>query len=259
MNNRKKALLLAVLLTCSLHLVLPLQAFCQKQAEPKLEKWPADLERDFALSSLPPHLRKDATVYLLNPAKGFYVDKKGTNGFVCFVSRTEWEWGKFRNDFGAAMAYDAAGATSIVRVYMDVAAMRASGKYTAAQVKNIVTDRIKKGIYKAPARPGISYMLAPVMRAYPGGAADDRVLTMGMPHYMFYAPYMNNADIGGSQQEAPFLVNPGSDVLGNKKGPFGYIIVPVGEKEAAKIVKDNSALLKRLAAYRAYFKVNTSM
>jgi hypothetical protein len=47
---------------------------------------PAALETDFALSALPTQLRDGATVYLLDPAKGYYMARKGSNGFICFVA-----------------------------------------------------------------------------------------------------------------------------------------------------------------------------
>jgi hypothetical protein len=249
---------LIVLLIFSLSLILPMPGFCQKSAEWKLEKMPVDLEKDYALSALPPHLRKGATVYLMDPAKGYYIAQKGTNGFICFITRTEWEWGEFRKDLTMPISFDAAGAKAIFPVYQDVATMRASGKFTARQIKDIVIDRIRKGIYKAPSRPGISYMLAPVMRGYPGNPTDNQIMTMSMPHYMFYAPYMNNTDIGGDTNQGPFIGNPDNTVLGDKKGPYGYIILPAGEVEAAKIVNASSDLLKRLAAYKSYYKIKTT-
>ena len=51
------------------------------------------------------------------------------------------------------------------------------------------------------------------------------------------------------------LANPGNSILGDGKGPFGYIIIPASEKEKAVIVEDGKDLLKRLAAYKAYFKI----
>lgn len=236
--------------------MLPVKGLCQKLADQKLEKMPVDLERDYALSALPPHLRKGATVYLLDPAKGYYMAQKGTNGFICFVTRTEWEWGEFRNDLTMPISFDAVGARAIFPVYRDVAVMRASGKFTAIQVRNVVLDRIRKGIYEAPASPGISYMLEPVMRGYPGSPADHKIITMSMPHYMFYAPYMNNADIGADPNQGPSIGNPVNTLLGDKKGPFGYIILPAGKVEAAQIVKTDGDLLKRLAAYKSYYKIN---
>ncbi len=254
-KSQQYFLLLAVLLITSQCLLLPAKGFCQKMADPKLEKMPVELEKDYALSALPPHLRKEATVYLLDPAKGYYIVQKGTNGFVCFITRTEWEWGEFRNDLTMPISFDAAGTKAIFPVYQAVAAMRASGKFTARQIKDIVIDRIRKGIYKAPSRPGISYMLAPVMRGYPGDPTNNKIMTMSMPHYMFYAPYMNNADIGGDTDHGPFVNNPDNTVLGDKKGPYGYIIMPAGEAEAAKIVNTNSDLLQRLVAYKSYYKI----
>src|SRR6266699_1995778 len=53
-----------------------------------IEPLPRDLEIQLALSALPPHLRDAATVYVLNPARGFEVARPGTNGFHAFVART---------------------------------------------------------------------------------------------------------------------------------------------------------------------------
>jgi hypothetical protein len=247
-------------LLLSLILFISAQSFAQKPADWQLEKMPAALETDFALSALPPQLRPAATVYLLDPNKGYYVSRKGSNGFICYVARTGWEWGKFRNDVAAAISYDAEGARTIFPVEMDVAAMRASGKYTALQIRNTVIDRIRKGVYKAPATTGISYMLGPVMRAYTGTPADQRVTTMNMPHYMFYAPYLTNTDIGNipdGKADGPVVINPGALFLGARKSPYGYIILPAGATEKAKIIAQNKELLKRLVAYKSYFKVES--
>src|ERR1035437_3287415 len=71
----------------------------------KLEPLPRDLEVQLALSALPPHLRDNATVYVLNPDKGFEVARQGTNGFHAFVARTgddsfrgSWPLTKYRAD-----------------------------------------------------------------------------------------------------------------------------------------------------------------
>jgi len=237
-------------------LFITTQSFAQKPSDWELDKMPVKLETDFALSALPPYLQSNATVYLLDPKKGYYVDRKGSNGFICFVTRTEWEWGEFRNDIFTAISYDAEGARVIFPVYQAVAAMRASGKFTALQIKNIMTDRFKKGLYKAPARQGVSFMLAPIMRSYNGPTSDyKKVITMNMPHYMAYAPYVTSADIGNTpdvREDGPFVANAAAPILGARKSPFGYIIFPAGQAEKAKIMKDSQDLLKRLVAYRSY-------
>jgi len=238
-------------------LFLCIRSAAQKTSDTQLEKWPVDLETDFALSSLPKHLQSGATVYLLDPQKGYYVGRQGSNGFICFVSRTEWEWEEFRNDLATPISYDAEGASKIFPVYMDVANMRASARFTPTQIKDSIIERIKKGIYKAPARTGMSYMLAPVMRVYPTTPDNKVAVTISMPHYMFYAPYVTFSDVGikPDATEGPMMVNPGEWVLGERKGPYGYIIVPANGTEKIKIVNDNKDLLKRLADYKSYFKI----
>ncbi len=226
---------------------LSLRGFAQDPAGWKLEKMPAELETDFALSSLPPYVRNGATVYLLDPEKGYFVARQGKNGFICFLLRTDWESGEFRPDFASSISYDAEGAKTIFPVYEDVEAMRASGKFTAPQLKDTISARFARGFYKAPARPGISYMLAPIMRAYVGEGSSRHLETFSMPHYMFYAPYITEADIGGNSTSG------GPMILGDGKDPHGYIIVPAGVMEKAKMMTENAALLKRLIAYRSYF------
>lgn len=93
----------------------------------RLDKMPRDLEVRYALSALPPHLRNDATTDVLDPDKGYELNHKGTNGFSCFVERTQQERADFRNDVYAAICFDAEGSEKILPVWMDTAKMRAEG------------------------------------------------------------------------------------------------------------------------------------
>ncbi|HEY6902622.1 MAG TPA: hypothetical protein VI233_18315 [Puia sp.] len=251
--------LILLLFTCSLF--LPALSQAQKGTGWELDKMPAALETELALSALPPQLRSAATVYLLDPAKGYYIARKGGNGFVCFIARTNWEWAEFRKDVFAPMAFDAQGAATIFPMYTETAAMRASGKFTPGQIKDSVANRIRRGQYKAPSRGGVSYMLAPVMRVYTGKPGDNNVMTMNMPHYMFYAPYITDSDVGfvPNSPKGPWLINSGNTVLGDRKGPEGYFIVPADEAAKAKIVADGKDLQKRLITYSPYFKVDAGM
>jgi hypothetical protein len=240
---------------------LPTRTWAQSSSAWQLDKMPADLETQLALSALPTHLRAAATVYLLDPAKGYYIARRGSNGFVCFISRTEWEWGEFRKDLYAPMGFDPEGARTNFLPYLDVAAMRASGKFTPPQIKDSVILRIHKGIYRAPARSGVCYMLAPIMRVYTGMPGDEHVMTMSMPHYMFYAPHVMDSDIGTDPNSptGPWLVNPGNTVLGKGKGLYGYIIVPAREDLTTTIRQSGKDMLQRLAGYSAYFKLDGAM
>ena len=241
---------LGLLWTCGLFLPHKSRA----QGSWQLDKMPPNLEKELALSALPPHLRAAATVYLLDPAKGYYTAQQGSNGFICFIARTNWEWCEFRKDVFAPIAFDAEGARKLFPLYRDPAAMRASGKFTPKQIKDTMMSRIQKKIYRAPARAGISYMLAPVMRVYSGKPGDNTVMTMNMPHYMFYAPYITDADVGTvpNSPKGPWLLN-------STYGPEGYLIMPADEAVTAKIIADGKDLLKQLVDYNAYFKVEPMM
>src|SRR5215468_3512621 len=157
-------------------LLFSLAASAQHQRTPsgtnKIEPLPRDLEIQLALSALPPHLRENATVYLLNPEKGFEVARKGTNGFHAFVARTgddtfrgSWPLTEYRDDILYPVSFDQAGAKAQMRVFFDAAAMQAKG-IPASELKKTIKERFKTGHYKMPNRAGVSYMLSPILRTY---------------------------------------------------------------------------------------------
>jgi hypothetical protein len=227
-------------------------------ATAKLEQMPVALETEYALSALPTHLRGDASVYLLDPKKGLYLARKGNNGFVCFVARTEWEWVEFRDDVAAPISFDAEGARTILPLYIDIEQMRASGQVTPQQLRDTMMSRIRRGYYKAPSRAGISYMLSPIMRVYHDDPRSNKVVTMSMPHVMFYAPWITNKDVGieDNADHEPWLINAGQWLLGFGKSPYGYLIVPVGEAQTHQIREDGKKLVDALAQYNARFVVS---
>jgi hypothetical protein len=232
------------------------QGFSQKAGDWKLERMPPDLETDFALSALPAHLRDSATVYLLDPEKGYYIGRRGTNGFSTFVNRTDWEWAEFVQDTYAAISYNAEGTKIYMPVFFDVAKMRASGKYSPSQIRDIIVKRVKDGTYKAPSKTGVSYMLCPILRTHPGPRPE--IVTMVMPHYMFYAPRVDNSDIGGVwDAHGPFAINSGPN-LTKEYSIFNYIIIPAGDTEKARIIEENKDLLRRLAEYQSCLRIEPS-
>jgi len=211
----------------------------------KIEPLPRDLEIQLALSALPPHLRDDATVYILNPDKGFEVARKGTNGFHAFVARTgddtfrgSWPLTEYRDDILYPISFDKAGAKAQMRVFFDAAKMQAKGT-PPGELKRIIKDRYKSGYYKAPERAGISYMLSPILRTYFNPEESDKVLTMNYPHVMYYAPDVSNEDIGGGKLGGmdPFVIMPGH---------HGYMIQPIDLTERAAINKEYEEMLGRL-------------
>jgi hypothetical protein len=49
-------------------------------ADTTIEQMPARLEMQYALSALPPAMRDQATVYLLNPKSGYQLKRQGASG-----------------------------------------------------------------------------------------------------------------------------------------------------------------------------------
>jgi hypothetical protein len=212
-----------------------------------LEKMPVSLEVRLALSALPPTLRDNASVYVLDPASGYILERTGTNGQSCFVGRTEWKFADYRNDVYDPICFDAVGAKYHMRVWFDVAKIRARGVKPEA-MKHEIEARFQKGIYRAPDHAGISYMTAPLMRSYMSLDPKDKdsVMTMSLPHVMYYAPNVSAADIGGMPcppcAPYPFVFEP---------GPHGYIIQRLGDAESAKMVGEEAELVSELCSYRS--------
>jgi len=228
-------------------LLVTLSANAQGKAI-KIEPLPRDLELQLALSALPPHLRDHATVYVLNPDKGFEVARKGTNGFHAFVARTgddtfrgAWPFTEYRDDILYPISFDQAGAKEQMRVFFDAAVMQAKGT-PAGELKKTIKGRFTSGHYNVPQRTGVSYMLSPILRTYVNPEENDSVATANIPHVMYYAPNVSNEDIGGPKPElpppmVPFVIMP---------GPHGYFIQMLGLKEKEAINREYEEMLARL-------------
>jgi hypothetical protein len=226
-------------------LLFSLTASAENRQANKVEPLPRDLEIQLALSALPPHLRDNATVYVLNPDKGFEVARKGTNEFHAFVARTgddafrgSWPLTEYRDDILYPISFDKAGSKAQMRVFFDAAEMQAKGT-PSAELKKIIKDRYKAGFYKAPERAGISYMLSPILRTYFNPEENDSVITINYPHVMYYAPDVSKEDIGGGKLGGvyPFVIMPGH---------HGYMIQPIDLTVRAAINKEYEEMLARL-------------
>ena len=73
---------------------------------------------------------------------------------------------------------------TLLQDYIYTAELRARGM-DEKQVHFEVTRRLGTKDFPNPARTGVAYMIAPVMRGWTDRAEP---VTMNMPHYMFYAP-----------------------------------------------------------------------
>ncbi len=226
----------------------------------RIEPLPRDLEIQLALSALPPHLRDNATVYVLNPDKGFEVARKGTNGFHAFVARTgddsfrgTWPLREYRDDILYPISFDEAGAKAQMRVFFDAAEMQAKGT-PPEELKKIIQERYKTNYYKAPERAGVSYMLSPILRTYVNPDENENVATTNNPHVMHYAPNVSNADVGGatpSPEQLSYLSQHGRwpdspDPFVILHGAHGYMVQFLGVTERDAINKEYEEMLARL-------------
>ena len=248
-------------------LLFPIATAAQRtdtpQQAPAIEPLPRDLEMQLALSALPPHLRDKATVYVLNPAKGFEVARKGTNGFHTFVARTAddamvgpWRLTKYPEDVLYPISFDSAGAKANMRAFFDIAEMQAKGT-PPQELKQLIQERFKTNYYKAPERAGISYMLAPILRTYTNPDVNDAIHTASFPHMMHYAPNVSNEDAGfvppSAEDLRDFSVhggwrNPPQPFIIHH-GPHGYVIQPSATAKAT-ILKEYDAMLRRLCGMK---------
>lgn len=212
-----------------------------------LDRMPADLETQFALSALPKALRDQASVYLLDPEKGYELSQEGSSDVTCLVERTVWEMADFRNDIYIPLCYDAAGTETYLKVKMDAATLRAEGM-DPDELHAEIEARFRIGTYRAPERAGVSYMVAPLQRT--NGPPDMKVHTLSLPHYMPYAPNVTNGDIGATPDLAdpaslyrPFIDRQGIDEQ-------SYLVLFVSQMERDQILADEQELLEGLCAYR---------
>jgi len=241
MDIRWVPALVAISLACTT------TALSGQATDTTIVQMPASLETRFALSAVPPRLRDQATVHLLDPRTGYHVARQGTNGVTCIVQRTAWELTDFRNDIYIPLCYDALGTRTYLKVIMDAAALRAQGLGPDA-LKAEIARRFESRTYRVPDKPGVSYMVAPVQRTV--GPPDLKVRTLALPHVMYYAPHITNDDIAALPDlgDHSSLLYPFIDRQGNAEQ--SYMIQLMGDAEKAGIVAAEQALLADLCAYR---------
>lgn len=180
---------------------------------------PRDLEMRLAVNALPKTLRAGATVMVLEQS-GYVEARHGSNPFTCIVSRRA---GNFY-----PVCFDEEGSRTILPAFADDAVLRLKGA-SNEEVERQLAKGFEDGHYRPPSRPGIAYMLSPATYMMENGK-----LKRSMPHTMFYAPFLTNADIGGVVGQTAFVDRP---------GPHGMIIVLAGEKERENLLADSRDLV----------------
>jgi hypothetical protein len=252
---------ISVAVGLSLSLTVSAQSTRPASGTHRVEPLPRDLEIQLALSALPPHLRDGATVYVLNPEKGFDIARKGTNGFHALVARTgddamqgSWPLTKYPEDILYPISFDSAGAKTNLRVFLDIAEMQAKGT-PPQRLKELIQQRYKTGYYKAPERAGVSFMLSPILRTYVNPDESDNVATDNFPHVMYYMPNVSGKEVGAvtptAEQPSPFpqLIH---------HGPHAYLVQARGVAESEAITKGYQEMLTRLCKIKRVWCLSES-
>jgi hypothetical protein len=178
----------------------------QPRALGPLNALSAEEQSRLALSTAPPEVSSRASLYILTQ-KGYVQARTGTNGFSCLVEREFLETVE-------PVCYDAEGTatTLLARLYREE--LRAQG-FSEDEVKGQIAAAYPGGRLRAPRKPGIVYMLARENWAWNPFA---RQFGKGPPHFMLYAPFATQEDLGGfSGPHMPVVLWPGH--------PDAFIIV----------------------------------
>lgn len=169
---------------------------------------PREEKIKLAESAAPPEVSGAATVYALEKT-GYTKVRDGSNGFSCFVDRqTPWNQ--------EPTCFDAEGSATTLLTRLFVEQERAQAK-TESEIKSELDEGYHTGRFKAPAKPGIVYMMSDKIFLY-----INNKLIHGPAHLMFYAPYATEKDIGSPPggRNMPHLIRAGQ--------PDAYIIVLPG-------------------------------
>jgi hypothetical protein len=214
---------------------------------------PQELEVTLALSALPEELQSEATIYVRDPKKGFVVHRQGSNEWITFVARTsvrfyeaDWTY-EYPSDQIIPQAHNIVGQTHHVIPYFDIERMRIEG-VSATAAKKILRKRFADGTYTAPTKGGISYMLAPIHRAYMEPAKSNFIGTVSFPHHMPYAPHVKGEKLGIMDPHGRSGI---LDHGGHDSGPHGYMYFMVQPDQAEAIRAKYADLLSKLCKHHA--------
>jgi hypothetical protein len=180
----------------------------QRQLSPLISP---DRETALAESAAPRAVAKEASIFLLHRG-GFVIARQGTNGFTCFVARSE------PGEIEPICYQDEEKThTLVAREFMEQQ-LREKGLDDAAVAEEI-GQRYRRGELRPSQNFGLAYMLSPCNRVMDSSGQ----LVSEHPHLMFYAPYATNQQLGltvprahGSNY-APFILFEGE--------PWAFLIV----------------------------------
>ena len=196
---------------------------------PPFSAYSMNREAEIALarSAAPDQISGRATVKILG-ISGYVVAAEGDNGFVCIVMRG---WGAPTYTVPTRdLVYDA---TVRAPICYDQVAARTVLPYqelrTKLAIEGKTPDQIAGGVQAAYAKAELpkmelafAYMFSADMNLGPGVGHFH-------PHMMVFAPYYNNAILGGNSHDSMLPRN-----TDDKGTPFAVIVIPVDRGLAVK-------------------------
>lgn len=198
---------------------------------PPLQAYMMDRAAEIALarSAAPDSISQNATVKVLTPM-GFVVAENGSNGFVCMVMRA-WSAPTFTPVQLRNIVYDATIRAPIcfdpraslnVMPYYELRSKLGMQRKTPDQITHGIQDAYANG--QLPKREAVSfgYMWSADMNLGPP-------IGHWHPHVMVFAPYYQNAMVGGNPFGSPL-----PQVTDDAGTPFTVIVIPVDMALAVK-------------------------
>ena len=190
----------------------PLQAYLMQR----------DTEIAMAETAAPPNIVAGATIKILTRS-GYQVVREGQNGFVCEVMRgwsaptySPKEFLGFVYDatIRAPICFDPIASRAVLPYYELRSALAMAGK-TPDQIATAVASAYAAG--RLPKRDAVSF-------AYMWSSEQHLGTGIGhwRPHIMVFAPYYDNAMVGGNEFGSP------RPQLSDDAGtPFAVVVIPV--------------------------------
>jgi hypothetical protein len=184
---------------------------------------PRDAELRLAASAAPPNISGRATLKVLTES-GYRVAREGSNGFTCLVARAwaaptfgpaelrepAFSYVKLR----APICYDPIASRTVVPYQEFRTRLGLQGK-TADEIKDAVSQAYASGVLPRMEAVSFAYMLS---------ADQDLGPRVGAwhPHMMVFAPYYENAMLGGNTLGGPLAI-----VTDDPGTPFTVVVIPV--------------------------------
>jgi len=190
---------------------------------------PQDAEIALARSAAPPNVSGRATIKVLT-ASGYQVASEGDNGFVCEVMRgwsaPTYTPAQFRDlvysaPLRAPICFDPVAARTVMPYY-ELRNKLGMGGQGPDQIAEGVQAAYARG--ELPRRDAVSF-------AYMWSADQDLGPGIGQwhPHMMVFAPYYDNAMLGGNDFGSPL-----PQVSDDAGTPFTVVVIPVDHTLAVR-------------------------